>query len=137
MSNTYVLSLQEPILFVKDRMRRFYTQTNQDFKNDGMQLLHVMDYPTENFMKVICDTIFYTPMTQEGGADYKLESAERILGSDGLIHTLVVDTTRRAFEMCVDILAVHLPDLAFQDDSRASYRFVSALDIEVIIPIRK
>lgn len=131
---TYVLSLQEAVLFVKDRMRRFHTQTNKEFKSDGMKLLFVMDYPTTNFMQVVCDTIFHTPSSQDGGADYKLETAERILGSDGLIHTLVTDTTRRAFEMCVDVLASHLPDLSFQDDTLATYRFLNELDIELTIP---
>ncbi len=128
----YVVSFMEPILLVKDMMRKHSLLQKELFRRPSLYL-HINNYPAGPFMQALLKTIFHTPNSADQRVDYDFAEAERILLRDGMDQRQVPALTKLVFEQCVDIVTTHIPHLAFDTHQDVLYDLMEEYDVMVSV----
>jgi|SRR6185503_13166314 len=134
-NQVFVISLQEPALLVKDYMRKFYSQSDEEICRSPELANKVANYPCMTYMGLLAQAIFNTPVSHVGKTDKDLEQAEKLLIWDGMKPQVVVECARRSFELCVDIIAATIPNLVFYDEGGVDFTMLNEFDLRVNLPI--
>jgi hypothetical protein len=119
----YLLTIIEPVTFVKETMR-FNARPP------------IMDYKTIRFMTALLNAIFYAPTDDNRAVNYDYSEAEGILVEDGLGRLEATALTQRVMDELIDMIGEQLPYLAFNSSQKVHYLIQQEFDLLVAIEFR-
>lgn len=126
------VSILEPVMLAKEYMRQHSRYTRDDFQKNSNLLLNMLDYNTQAFTSMICQSIFNTP-NDVSSPDKDLSEAEKILVWDGMKHEYVTECTRRVFELIFDSLSSSIPEFLYMDEQNVEFQVLSEVDLRLTL----
>jgi hypothetical protein len=114
-TSRFIISLFEPATLIKQTMET------------RSQRIGIFD-PTLT-MNWLLRVVFDTPHTQDGLADYSLQTVISMFEEYGVPDAAAF--VQRVFEMCVDTVATIIPEMAFDPNQKLSYLMINWYDVQV------